>query len=105
MGRPKGSKNKRSFIAEIVASRMNYDPLVTLIQIAKGDWKALGFGEKTKTTFTAQGIEVEEENIPLSERNKAAKEVAKYLYSTKQSMELSSPEEGFKIIIEDYSKK
>lgn len=106
MPRPKGSKNvKYRFIAELVAGRMNYDPLETLIQIAKGDWKGLGFEDKTKTTFTMNGIEVEEENIPIQERCKAAKEVARYLYSAKQSLEVSTGENGFKIIIEDYSKK
>jgi len=104
-GRPKGAKNKRSFIAELTVARHNYDPLDTLIEIAKGDWKALGFESKTKTTYTMNGIEVEEEHIPLQERNKAAKEVAKYLYSAKQAVELSTGAEGFKVILEDWTKK
>lgn len=107
MGRPKGSKNEKAgrFVAELVANRKNFDPLELLIEIAQGDWKALGFDSKTKTTFTMNGIEIEEEHISLQERNKAAKEVAKYLYSAKQAIQLTTGEEGFRIVIEDYGKK
>lgn len=107
-GRKKGSKNIKvgRFVAELVANAKNFDPLEMLIDIARGDWKALGYDKKTYTNWTAAGIEFELDNISLQERNKAAKEVAKYLYSAKQSVELKNPEgEGFKIVLEDWTKK
>lgn len=108
MGRPKNSKNIKTgrFVAELVANARNFDPLEVLIDIAKGDWKALGFEKATYNSWTAAGIEFEVDHISLQERNKAAQAVAKYLYSTKQAVEIGNKDgEGFKIIIEDYSKK
>lgn len=106
-GRAKGSKNVKTgrFVAELVANRKNFDPLEVLIDIARGDWEALGYDKKTYTSWTAAGIEFEVDHISLQERNKAAKEVAKYLYSAKQAVELTTGEAGFKIVIEDYSHK
>lgn len=106
MGRPKGAKNiKDRFVAELVATRLDYDPLETLIYIAKGDWKKLGYDKPTLNRWTNAGIEYEEDIISLTERNKAATQIAKYLYSQKQAIDLTSGGEGFKIIIEDYCKK
>lgn len=85
-GRPKGAKNKRNFNVEVIASRFALDPFEILMMIAVGDWKGLGFEEKTKTTFTMNGIEVEEENIPIRERCNAAKEATRYLYTQKHSL-------------------
>ena len=104
-GRKKGSKNKRSITVEMIAKRYDLDPFDVLMMIATGDWKGLGFESKTKTTFTMNGIEVEEENIPIGERTKAAKEAAGYLYSKKQAIEVSTGENGFKIVVEDYTAK
>ena len=63
MGRPKGAKNKRSMTVEMIASRYDLDPFDILMMVATGDWRGLGFQNKTKSTFTMNGIEVEEENI------------------------------------------
>lgn len=105
MGRPKGSKNIRSITVEMIAARFKIDPFEVLMMIAAGDWKGLGYKEETKTSFAASGIEFEEPWIKLSDRVQAAKEAAKYLYSQKQSVQVSTGESGIKIIIEDYSKK
>lgn len=104
MARTKGSKNKRSFDAEELALRFDVDPLEVLLMIAAGDWKSLGFEEKSRTSFTPQGIEILEDNVPLSQRCQAAKEAAKYLYAAKQSVAISTGDSGIKIIVEDYSK-
>jgi hypothetical protein len=105
MGRPKGAKNIRSFNAEELAKSMDVDPLEILLWVSEGNWEKLGFKEKTKTTFTAQGIEVEEDNVPLKERVQASKEAAKYLHAAKQSIALSTGAEGLKIVVEDYLKE
>lgn len=107
-GRPHGAKSQKlgRFVAELIATKKNFDPLETLIDIAKGDWKALGYDKGTYTSWTAAGIEYESDLISVQERNKAAKEVAKYLYSAKQSVELSNPDgQAFRVVIEDYGKK
>lgn len=105
MARPKGAKNKRNLEVEEIALRFDMNPFEVLMMIAAGDWKGLGFEEKTHTTFTPQGIEIEEQNISVGERGKAAAACCKYLYSAKQSVEVSTGQSGFKVIIEDYSKK
>lgn len=105
MGRPKGSKNIRSFNAELLAQELDFDPLEFLLRVAMGDWKSLGFEAKSKISYTNAGVEFDEENIPLKERVAAAREASRYLHSAKQSIALSPGESGFKIVVEDYSKK
>lgn len=104
-GRVKGTKNKRTFNAEELFRELDFDPLELLIHVAAGNWQALGFEGPTKISYTSAGIEFEEQNIPLKERVTAAKEASKYLYSQKQSVALSTDQAGFKIVVEDYSKK
>lgn len=84
-GRPKGAKNIRTLKVEQIAARFDLDPFEVLMMIAVGDWEGLGFDEKTRTTFTPQGIEVEEDNIPIAQRCLAAKEATRYLHSPKQT--------------------
>jgi hypothetical protein len=103
-GRKKGSKNIL-FKAELIAQKYNMDPFEVLMQIACGDWKALGFDAKTKTAWLASGIEFEEDAVKLGDRLQAAKEACKYLHSTKQAVEMSTGEEGFIVTIRDYTKK
>lgn len=104
-GRTKGSKNRRTLMVEDIAAKFDIDPFEVLMMIAAGDWAALGYEAKTKTSFTQAGIEIEEDNVPLACRVQAAKEAAKYLYAQKQSVALSTGDAGIKIVIEDYSKK
>jgi len=104
-GRPKGCKNKRNLEVEAIAARFAINPFEVLMMIAAGDWKGLGFKTKTTKVFTASGAMNEVENVPLNERNQAAKEASKYLYSQKNKVELTTGQEGFKIIVEDYSEK
>lgn len=104
-GRQSGTPNKRTLKVEEIASQFDIDPFEVLMMIAAGDWKGLGFDERSKTTFSPQGIEIEEDNVPLSQRCQAAKEAAKYLYSQRQSVAISTGETGIKIIVEDYGKK
>ncbi len=105
-GRPKGSKDKRTLGIEMIAAKFNLDPFEVLMMISNGDWKGLGFEEKTKITYTMNGIEVEEENVPLAQRCAAAKEAARYLYSQKHNVQMSTPEgASVKVVIEDYSSR
>lgn len=103
-GRQKGTLNKRTLHVEEIAAQFNIDPFEVLMMIAAGDWKGLGFNEKVKTSFTNAGIEFEEDHVKLEHRLNAAKEAAKYLYSQKQSVAISTGDTGIKIIVEDYTK-
>lgn len=105
MARTKGSKNKKTFEVEEIAARFDLNPFEVLMMVAAGDWKGLGFDSKTQTVYTAQGIEMEVENIRLSDRVAAAKEAARYLFSTKQPVDPKTGDSAIRMIIEDYSKK
>lgn len=104
-GRKKGSQNKRTFRVEEIAEKFNVDPFEVLMMVAAGDWEALGFESQSKISYTNAGIEFEEPHIKLSDRVQAAKEAARYLYSQKQSVAISTGDGGIKIIVEDYTKK
>ena len=99
-GRPKGCKNLRTLEVDAIASRFNLNPFEVLMMITAGDWKGLGFEAKTKTTFTAQGIEIEEDNVPLAVRCQAAKEAAQYLYPKKKALTIEPTEEQAARVIE-----
>lgn len=89
---------------EELAQKFDAEPFEILMRFASGDWAFFGFDGPTKTTFTAQGLEIEEQNLPIKDRVTAAKEACRYLYSQKQSVDVKVPE-GIKIIVEDYTKK
>lgn len=86
-GRPKGSKGILNVRVETTAHRLGVDPFEVLCLFAKGDWKALGYKEQSKISFTNAGIEFEEDIITPDHRLAAAKEAAKYLYSQRRSVE------------------
>lgn len=89
-GRKKGTPNKRSAEAQAICDRLKFDPFETLCHLARADWEALGYSEPI---FIDPAIRV-----------KAAAEATKYVYSQRKAIEHSTGEEGFKIILEDYSK-
>jgi len=103
-GRPKGSKNVRSFQAEIIADRLGIDPLEVLLRFAKGDWKGLGYDSEVYHLETESGAVKEAFVITPNMRLTAAKEAVKYLHAAKQSVAVSTGDGGFKVIIEDYKK-
>jgi len=103
-GRPKGSKNFRSFDAEILAKETGIDPLRLTFYVAAGKWKEAGFEEEYIYVERPDGSTKSRPVITPEMRLEAMKCGCKYLYSAKQSAELSVPE-GIKIILEDYSKK
>lgn len=105
MGRPKGVKNIRSFNAEILAERLGCDPLEILLRFAKGDWEGLGYDSEVYHLETEKGPVKECFVITPNMRLTAAKEAVKYLHAAKHSAEITTGDEGFRIIVEDYSKK
>jgi hypothetical protein len=106
-GRPKGSKNKTVQLVEDLVTKLNVDPLEILMLFAKGDWKALGYKSESTIAYTSAGIEYEKMTITPDHRVNAATSAVKYIYSQKKAIELSNQveSEGFRIIVEDYTKK
>lgn len=104
MARTKGSRNKRTFEVEEIASRYKLQPFEFAMTVLNNDWEALGFEGATKITYTAAGIEVVESNIKLSERIECAKFAGKFLYSPKQPMDPATGDAGITIKIVDYTK-
>lgn len=88
-GRPKGAPNKRTFIVEEIASKYDFDPLDVLFMIAGADWEGLKLGHP--------------DEIKVADRLHAAKEVSKYLYAQKQSVALSTDDQGIRIEVVDYT--
>ena len=84
MARTKGSKNRKSYDAYILASKLGIDPLEVLLKFAMNDWKALGYPNET---YSPDG-KVECYFITPETRVRAAKEACEYLYSKTKSVEL-----------------
>jgi hypothetical protein len=91
-GRQKGTLNKKSVPAEIMARELGIDPLRVLLLFTGGRWKDLGYDSDV---------------ITPDHRINAAKEAVKYIYFQRKTVELDSESiaEGFKVIVEDYTKK
>lgn len=106
-GRPKGSKNRTVQVVEDLVTKLDVDPLEVLMLFAKGDWKALGYKAESTIAYTSAGIEYEKPTISTDNRINAATSAVKYIYSQKKAIELSNQteSEGFRIIVEDYTKK
>ena len=105
MPRTHGSKGLKNFNAQLLAQRLGVDPLEFMLKMVEGDYKYFGFNQPNKISYTNAGIEFEEPNLKMCDRVQCAKECAKYLYSTMQSVALSTGDTGIKIIVEDYSKE
>ena len=105
-GRPKGSKNIRTFNAEELASRMDVDPLEILIHFATGNYKALGYENECYFKEGPSG-EIKMGYVISPElRASSAEKACRYLYSQKQAVALTAgADTGIKIEIVDYSKK
>lgn len=94
MGRPAGSLNKKTQALIDRAEDMGVDPFEILCLVAKGDAKALGYD-------TSAGYRMD-----IELRFSAAKELAQYIYPKRSAVKVSTgDEDGFKIIIEDYTTK
>ena len=104
MGRPKGSKNIKSFQAEELAKKLGVDPLEILLRFAAGDWKGLGYDSSVEVKESDDGQTFIKYTISPELRANSADKASKYLYSAKQAVQVSG-ELGIKVIIEDFLKK
>lgn len=90
MARTKGAWNKHTFQVEELAQKYSKEPFEILLMIAHGDWKGLGYEKPTRTSFTAAGIEFEEDIIQVKDRVSAASKACGYLYTAKHVIKLSN---------------
>lgn len=93
-GRTKGTPNKETQSLRDKAIALGVDPFTVLLMFAKGDWKGLGYPEGTRTYFTMQGLEVQEDIIKPEHRLKAASEATQYLEPKRKAIEHSGPDGG-----------
>jgi hypothetical protein len=89
MARLEGSTGKKRLDALAIANKMGTDPFEVLLNIMKGDWKAIGLESKTITRYTPKGEPYEEDAIQLDHRLSAAKEATKYIYPQQKAIEHS----------------
>ena len=99
-GRKKGSGNKKSLLVAEKAMELGVDPFEILLKFASADWKALGYKEEYQVTKDGARLTISPEV-----RLKAASEACQYILPKKKAMEISNGENGFKLIIEDYTTK
>lgn len=100
-GRPKGRKNLRTILVEETAMKLGCDPFKILCLFANGDWEALGYDTSVEVCESAKGSTFIKHTIAPELRANCAKEAAKYLYSQKQSVELSG-EVGISVTVKRY---
>lgn len=104
-GRAKGVPNKSNQDLIDKANSLGVDPFQVLLLYVKRDWKALGFPSEF---YTYEGQPDKDRPIITPEKQiECAKDVCQYLYPKRKAVELSTDQEseGFKIVIQDYSKK
>jgi len=106
-GRQKGTLNKSTKDLLEKAELLGVDPFEVLLLYAKRDWVSLGYDSATVTKVLKDGGTIEVERISSEKQIECAKEVCQYLYPKRKAVEISTDQEseGFKIVIQDYSKK
>jgi len=103
-GRKKGTPNKRTQDLNDLAERLGVNPIEILLNIAKGDFKALGY-ENNEVITMKDGKPNVTERITLDDRRAAAKDASPYLFAQRKAVEVTGEVEGFKIVVMDYITK
>lgn len=103
-GRQKGTPNKRTKLVEETAARLGVDPFEVLCLFAMGNWEKLGYEAEMFFMEKPDGAVKAGYVITPEMRLKAAQEACKYLFSQKKAVEHSTSDEGFRMIIQDYTK-
>ena len=106
-GRPKGVKNHRTALVEMMAAKYEVDPFQILLMFAHGDWKGLGYDSETYVMENATGATKIGYTISPEMRLHAAKEATAYLHAKKKeqieednTIEVMSIEEKKKFLIQ-----
>lgn len=91
MARPAGAKNKRSQDLDTLIDASKLPLVAAYLAVLNADWATLGYGSETVQRFTKDGDPYEEERITLDHRVSAMRELMKYRYAQKRSVEVSGP--------------
>lgn len=84
-GRKKGTPNKKTFDAKLIADKMGIDPFECLMHFVTGNAKALNMEETTEKVIGNTMIEVL--TITPEMRLQATKEACSYLYPKRKAIE------------------
>lgn len=76
------------------AKEKGVDVFGFLLDVIKGDWKALGYESETDTKYVAGGFTNEERIITLETRLAAAREAASYIHTKLRSVEITGEDGG-----------
>lgn len=105
-GRSKGTPNKDPLQLEDRAKALGVDVFEVMVKFTAGDWEGLGYVNETYISENAHGSTKLGYTITPEMRLKAGGELMKYIYPQKKAHEHSTdPDKGFRLIIEDYTKK
>lgn len=106
MGRPKGSKNIKTslFEAELIAKDLGINPFEVLLRMAAGDWKGLGYDTEVQVCEKENGATFLRYTITPEMRMNASAQACRYLFSSKQAVDVRVPE-GIEIVVKDYTRK
>jgi hypothetical protein len=108
MSRQKGSTNRKTDELQAIADRLKVHPFEILCLIAGNDWKTLGLKPIKDWLPTPDGMPEKFDElspIEIGDRLHAAKEACRYLYPQRKAVEHTTGEEGFRVILEDYTGK
>ena len=102
-GRPKGALSAKRREIEEMHKASKLGPAEFLFAILNGDWATLGYYYDTKKVVM-NGHPVEVECISLDHRMEAAKELMKYLYVQKKTLDVTSSDgTGITVNVIDYN--
>ena len=73
------------------------NPLLMLLHIASGNWKALGYKKGTKQIVTPQGKVVTVDRIDIPDRRMAATDASKYFFTQLKSVEVELGKDANKV--------
>jgi hypothetical protein len=107
--RQKGIPNRKTVEMHQKCQELGVDPFEVLCFYASRNWKKLGYQSATVTKVLKDGGVIEVDRITSDQQIECAKELCQYLYAKKRSVDITAGEgeegQGFKIVIQDYSKK
>lgn len=87
-GRKKGTPNKSTEWIFELCQKHNFDPIETLIHIAKCDFVALGYETNTIEKFTKSGDMYLDDRITIDHRLNAANSLTGYMYPKRKAIEI-----------------
>lgn len=107
-GRQPGTPNRKTQELIDRCKELGADPFAVLCYYASRNWKALKYESATTTKVLKDGGTIQVDVITSDQQIECAKELLQYLYAKKRAVDISAgegEEDGFKIVIQDYSVK